>query len=255
MSHKDTQSTWEVGNTRREIKILPRKGKLKAEALLQGGPNKGKSAHDAPPRRDLSVGALPLWDPGGRPPREQTLNSKRPVEAMNIAAGINAPQQKRCSGHHRPQENPWLYRSGVSLSVPLQGANHAPLSLFHHSKLLLSRSPPTFVSRPIQRAWHCPGRCRAETAQQGQGNAAIWWLSHPCHTLSHTSPHHACSGALAEKPQCAATVAEYNPCAPPFLFGGILLQCPDCLRNEGECSKWHAEQIDKITRSIPHGHT
>jgi len=31
-----------------------------------------------------------LWDPGGKPPRERTLELKGPVEAMNIAAGVKA---------------------------------------------------------------------------------------------------------------------------------------------------------------------
>ena len=48
----------------------------------------------------------------------------------------------------------------------------------------------------------------------------------------------------------AATAAEYNPCAPPYLFGGISLQCLDCLQNEGECSKWRMQK-----ESIRYGHT
>ena len=49
VSHEDTQSTWEVGNTGQEIETPPRKGELKAEALPQRGPNKGKSARNVPP--------------------------------------------------------------------------------------------------------------------------------------------------------------------------------------------------------------
>jgi len=74
---------------------------------------------------------------------------------------------------------------------------------------------------------------------------AIWSPSHLCHTAITRVPTPYML-ALAEKTQCAAPAAEYNLCTPPYLFGGISLQCPDCLQNEGECSKWRAERIDKI---------
>jgi len=144
-----------------------------------------------------------LWDPGGKLPRERTLELKGPVETINVTAGIDAPQQKCCTRHRCPQENPWLYRSGVSLSVPPQGANHTPFSLFYHSKLLLLRSPPTFVSRPIQRVLSQALQSRdiaTRTLQSGH-LVAVTPVSHCCHTC----PCNARTGALAEETQCMAT--------------------------------------------------
>ena len=128
---KDTLLTWEASNAGQETKTPLRKGELEVSALPQECTNKG-NCKPSWPSQETSHKAIPstwegvaLWDPGGRPPRERTLNLKGPVEATDIAVGIDAPQQKCRTRHRRPQENPWLYRSGVSLPVPPQGANHA----------------------------------------------------------------------------------------------------------------------------------
>lgn len=81
----------------------PTKGQHRREALLQGSPNEGKLEPDWLPqeasRKDVPSAweeAAP-WDPGRRPPREHIVDSKRPIEAMGIAAGIVA--HKKNPGH------------------------------------------------------------------------------------------------------------------------------------------------------------
>jgi len=92
------------------------------------------------------------------------------------------------------------------------------------------------------------GDAEATTLQQG---ITTWPFGghHTFVTHHHTSPHtmHTLMHWQRET-QRAATTTQYNPCTPPFLFGGILLQCPDCLQNEGECDKWRA------SGSIRYGH-
>ena len=170
-----------------------RKGELEVGALLQECTNKG-NCKPSWPSREMSHKAIPstwegvaLWDPGGRPSREQILNSKRPVEAKDIAPGIVT--HKKNPGCTKPSQS----GSTVMRGQPCTFTYVPSIPSCHQGVHLL------FISRPIKRAWHHPGQCRAETLQQGQGNTAIWWLSHLCHTPSHVSPHHTHSGALAEK--------------------------------------------------------
>jgi len=238
----------------------PTEGQHRPEALLQGTPDKGKYKPDWVPQevshKDIlsSWKGVPLWDPGGRPPRKQTLEPKGPVEAMNITAGINAPHQNIALGIVAHRKNPGCAGVESVCQTTLKSQPHTCYPFFHHPM----PPPPSqfiFVLRPIERALCRSGRCQGrELAETGIANAAIWWLSHSCHTLSHMSLCHALphTGALAEEVQHTATAAEYNPCMPQFLLGGILLQCPVCLRNEGECSKRHAEQINKIIYPAPY---
>jgi len=63
---------------------------------LQGSPNEGKSGggHEVPrnserntsPRRDPKMGALEIWDLGGKPSGEGTVEGKGPVEASKSVA-------------------------------------------------------------------------------------------------------------------------------------------------------------------------
>ena len=171
------------------------------------------------------MGALAIWDPGGRPPRERTLNLKRPVEAMNIAAGIIAHKK-----------NTGCAKSSQSMHHHEQSTMHL-VPIFHHSIPPL-RSPPACCFRSLSRG--CSVILEDAEAETLQGVATRPFGG--CHTRvtrSHAHPRtiaHWCTGTT--EVQRAATSTEYNPCAPPPLFGDILLQYPDCLRNEGECSKW-----------------
>ena len=88
----------------RMVEAMPLKGKHRREASQQGNPNEGEHEPDWAPREvprehipSTWEGAAP-WDPGGKPPRERTLNTKRPVEAIDIALGIDAPQHNDVAG-------------------------------------------------------------------------------------------------------------------------------------------------------------
>ena len=63
------------------------------------------------------MGALAIWDPGGRPPRERTLEPKGPIEAMNIALGIDAPQQNVALGIIAHKKTPGCAESNQSAST------------------------------------------------------------------------------------------------------------------------------------------
>jgi len=132
----------------RTPKVLPPEYKLEVDALPQGSPNKGKSARDAPPQRDPSVGALAIWDPGGRPLRERTLEPKGPVEAMNIAPGIDAPQQNVAPGIVAHKKTPGCAELNQSAStIPKsQPCTFIPFSI-RRQGLLSSRSPFVFIFR------------------------------------------------------------------------------------------------------------
>jgi len=54
----------------------------------------------------VHLGGTRPWDPGGKPPREK---SKRPVEAIDIAPGIDA---------HKQNKNTWPCKSQVSQTAP-----------------------------------------------------------------------------------------------------------------------------------------
>ena len=152
-------------------------------------------------------GAAP-WDPGGRPPRERTLKSKGPVEAMNTAAGIDAPQRNVALGIIAHKKTPGCAESNQSAStIPKsQPRTFIPFSI-RRPGLLSSRSPfVMFSSRgPYRGHGVVPGD--AEQRHRNKDKAMRPFGGHHTHvTRCHTRPH-ARSGALAEKPQCAATAA------------------------------------------------
>ena len=99
---------------RHNSKVLPPDGERECGTTPQGNPNEG-DCEPSWPLRELSHKAMPStwegaapWDPGGRLPRERTLNSKGPVEAMDIAPGIDAPQHNDTAGidaHKKTQKN------------------------------------------------------------------------------------------------------------------------------------------------------
>src|SRR5712691_4202785 len=76
--------------------LLPPKGGHNHNVKPQGSPNKGKREGERPdvlPRKDPKVGALAIWDPGGRP---AGVEAKRPIEAnKNNVAGIIARKTKQ----------------------------------------------------------------------------------------------------------------------------------------------------------------
>jgi len=77
--------------------------------------------------------------------------------------------------------------------------------------------------------------------QQGIATRAVWWPSHPCHTVVTRVPApRTRSGplALAEKPNARPQPLN-TIVVPPFLRRGILLQFSYCLQNEGECSEYY----------------
>jgi len=109
-NHKRERGATPQGMAKRKVERLPQEGKCKLErpkalppdgerergTMPQGTPNEGickpgwppqEPAHKAVPTTSEGQGP---WDLGGRPPRERTLDSKWPVEAMNIALGIVA---------------------------------------------------------------------------------------------------------------------------------------------------------------------
>jgi len=136
---------------------------------------------------------------GGSP-----LGSRREAaEGANPQFKTACRGQGHCTGHHCPQEKHWLCKV-KSVNAPPQAINHAPGThplLFHPT---IKKSMHLLFSKPVERVWHCPGRCRGRGIARHH-NVAIWWLSHPSHTPSHPSPHHARTGALAEETQHAAT--------------------------------------------------
>jgi len=144
-------------------------------------------------------GAAP-WDPGGRLPREQTLDSKGPIEAMDIAPGIDAPQHNDTAGidaHKKTQKN--LAAQRVSQRRHYQ----------HQKQSCTCTHPPSShptIEGSIRFSFRGPlrGRCvvleDVETQTETRHcNVAVWWPSHLRHMQSHMSPRHARSGALAER--------------------------------------------------------
>ena len=111
--------------------------------------------HDTLPRRNPNEGALALWDPGGRLPGDEIIESKR--------AG-KASKSKR-NGVARQNEKPGRLK------------NQSDSSTFHDKStthLLPSITVPScrrkvhqlFVLRPIERALRRPGRCQGNNANK-----------------------------------------------------------------------------------------
>jgi len=129
----------------RRPKALPPEREHEHHTIPQGGPNEGKSMRDAPPRRDPSVGAPAIWDPGRRPPGVDIAKSKGPVEAMNITAGIDAPQRNVALGIVAHKKTPGCAESNQSASTVPKSQPHTfiPFSI-RRLGLLSSRSPFIF---------------------------------------------------------------------------------------------------------------
>jgi len=167
---------------------------------------------------------------------------------MNIAAGINAPQRNVALGIVAHKKMTGCTVVSVCQHHPEERTMHL-YPLHPSSWALIIKKPIWFLLRGPSR-----GCCviledvEAET-QTSHCNAAIWWSSHPHHTRA--THRHTCPCAMhtlvhwQKKLNMQLQTAEYNSCTPPYLFGGISLQFPDCLRNEGECSKWRA-QADQL---------
>src|SRR5712691_2910365 len=84
----------------RKPQVLPPMGRRNHDMKLQGSLNKGKREGECPdvlPRKDPKVGALVIWDLGGRPAGEGIVKAKRPIEANknNAAASSPAKQNKK----------------------------------------------------------------------------------------------------------------------------------------------------------------
>jgi len=127
----------------RRPKALPPECEHEHCAMPQGSPNKGKGEHGVPPQRDLDEGALATWDPGGKPARKDTIESKGPVEAMDAAPGI-VTHKKSCT---KPSQS----GSTVTRGQPCTLTHALSIPSCHQGVHLL------FVSRPIERAWRCSG--------------------------------------------------------------------------------------------------
>src|SRR5947208_12812898 len=107
--------------------------------------------------------------------------------------------------------------------------------IHHHSTL--SPQVPTieelfhFILRPIERAPHCPWRCKGIATRH-------------CHLVAITSI--SCTIMCILMPHLESTIAQHmaaatqhHPYTSSFLLRGISLQLADCLQNEGECDEQH----------------
>ena len=200
------------------LETPPRKGERKRGTMPQSNPNKVK--HE--PCRSLRKDVLPTWqgpgpwDPGG-PAGEQIIGLKRVVEA---------DKKRHRNGHRRPQlEKLAVQKSSQSNDTSTKG-NHAPgahslssnsttQSSFHQGATCFS------IVRPIEKARHRFRRRRVKGIAHSIG-------TRPFSTFSGRHAH--VTRILSESTtRCAATIAQYTPCAPQICIGGISLQCPDCL--------------------------
>ena len=135
----------------RNPEALPPEGERECGVMSQGTPNEGTceqvvlSTWEGPGRRD----------PGGGPTGEQILNSKRPVEAMDITAGIVAQKKNLAVLHVQCRRN------------HQQNVNHAPGTPIPSSQSIIPVLPsmlqPISVLGPMQRARHLLGRCRSRS--------------------------------------------------------------------------------------------
>jgi hypothetical protein len=90
----------------RMVKAMPQKVERNPEALSrkrelkrpEALPPDGERERGTTPQGNPNEGALVAWDPGEKPAGEDTVDSKGPVEAMGIAAGIDAPQRNVTPG-------------------------------------------------------------------------------------------------------------------------------------------------------------
>ena len=99
----DVQLQRSLTEGKQSPKALPLEGECECSMMLQGNPNGGEHKASWPLQELLCKDVLSIWEgpgpcnPGGRPPREHIVNSKRPVEAKNKnnIPGINAHNKSR----------------------------------------------------------------------------------------------------------------------------------------------------------------
>ena len=96
---------------REHAKALPPEDERKRGATPQGNPNEGDREPSRPSRASSHEDVLSTWkgpgpwDPGGRLLREHASESRRPVEAMDTAAGIVACNKKNLAVQKSSQSN------------------------------------------------------------------------------------------------------------------------------------------------------
>ena len=85
----------------RRTGVVRGKGERKRESPTQGSLDEAKRGPNWPPQELSYEVVLPTWggpsprDSGGRPLREHTIYSKRPIEAKDIAVGIVACNRRK----------------------------------------------------------------------------------------------------------------------------------------------------------------
>ena len=142
-SHR-TKTTYIIKNRKKMTKFPSRPRKR--------GPGRGNTS--------TRQGPSP-WDLGGRPPREQHFKLKRPVEAMDIAPGIDAHTKETWSQKNKS--------AGTTSTRRPQTSSLFILVPFHRPELVPSRSDLFIISRPIERAWRRPGNCKGVATGHQRG--------------------------------------------------------------------------------------
>jgi len=140
--------------------------------------------HAMPPQRDPNMGAMALWDPGGRPPGDDIVESKEPVEPMDIAAGTDAPQEIVAPGIVAHKKNPGCaeVESVCQHHHPEEPTTHLYPSIIvpsHRQGVHL-----LFILRPIERATALSWEIKAESLQQRARLGSVT----PASRYRHTRP-------------------------------------------------------------------
>jgi len=129
-----------------KLEHCPNEDKRKSVQLLQEAPQQDKGTlemlpqnhqckHDATLQGNPSVSALSIWDPGGRLPSDDIVESKGPVEAMDIVLGIVAHKK-----------TPGCAELNQSASTIPKSQPHTFISFsIRRLGLLSSRSPFVFI--------------------------------------------------------------------------------------------------------------
>jgi len=186
---------------RRKHAALPPERERERGTRLQGNPYEAEREPGWPPQEPSNEDVLSIWeraapwDPGEGPAGERILESRGPVEAMDITVGIDAHNKNSAAGidARKRANNTWLHQTqsegGTITSSQPRTYSPSIIVPIHRPGLLSSRSRTDFVSRPIQRAQRRPGRCRGRDVATRHRNTAVWRPSHTRHAQSHASPH------------------------------------------------------------------
>jgi len=191
---------------RRKPKALPPDSECKHGTTPQGCPNKGDRKPSWPSRELPHEAVLSTWegpgpwDPGGKPPREQTFESSKPVRAMDIAAGIDARNKTR-----------------KTLAVPCQSCSTITRNqprTWHPPTTVPSRHRGAiqfFVFKAHREGTaSCPGRCRGvaqgiahdhRPKHDGNGRNEIVEFSHVSQKSLHDTYNGNRHNKIAEFPQ------------------------------------------------------